>query len=111
MMFLILAWRNLWGNRRRTVITLAAISLNTAILIASYSLMEGLLAHTVSNATNMVVGEVQIDEIYDVVLPGGMRRLRASYPANLRPGRFRADVTVDFGADAPATATRDFTAR
>ncbi len=49
-------WRNLWRNTRRTYITLAAVTLSTAILIASYGLMK----HAVSNATNLVVGEVQV---------------------------------------------------
>lgn len=60
MLILCYAWRNLWRNTRRTVITLAAVGLNTAILIASYSLMDGLVLHTISTATNLVVGEVQI---------------------------------------------------
>lgn len=54
------AWRNLWRNKQRTAITLAAITLNTAILIISYSLMEGMLRHTIHNVTNMIVGEVQV---------------------------------------------------
>ncbi len=53
-------WRNLWRNGRRTLITLAAVTLSTAILIASYGLMDGLMNHAVSNATNLVVGEVQV---------------------------------------------------
>jgi ABC-type lipoprotein release transport system permease subunit len=53
-------WRNLWRNTRRTAITLAAVCLSTAILMASYGLMDGLMQHAVSNATNLVVGEVQI---------------------------------------------------
>ncbi len=36
------------------------MGLNTAILIASYSLMDGLVLHAISSATNLVVGEVQI---------------------------------------------------
>ena len=53
-------WRNLWRNTRRTCITLAAVTLSTAILIASYGLMDGLMQHAVSNATNLVVGEIQV---------------------------------------------------
>ena len=53
-------WRNLWRNTRRTLITLTAVTLSTAILIASYGLMEGLMEHAISNATNLVVGEVQV---------------------------------------------------
>lgn len=55
-----LAWRNLWRNTRRSVITMAAVGLNAGILILSYSLMDGIMIHTVENATNMVVGEAQI---------------------------------------------------
>jgi ABC-type lipoprotein release transport system permease subunit len=53
-------WRNLWRNTRRTCITLVAVTLSTAILIASYGLMDGLMKHAVSNATNLMVGEVQV---------------------------------------------------
>jgi ABC-type lipoprotein release transport system permease subunit len=54
------AWRNLWRNGKRTAITISAVTLNAAILIISYALMDGLVDHTVSNATNMVVGEAQV---------------------------------------------------
>ncbi|MBI5844034.1 MAG: ABC transporter permease [Deltaproteobacteria bacterium] len=54
------AWRNLWRNSRRTMITLAAVMFTTAILIASYSLMQGMIVHAVQNATNLVMGEVQV---------------------------------------------------
>ncbi|MBW1722894.1 MAG: ABC transporter permease [Deltaproteobacteria bacterium] len=57
---LCIAWRNLWRNPRRTLITVVAIGLNVAVLIASYGLMEGILEHFLSSATNIVVGEVQI---------------------------------------------------
>ncbi len=53
-------WRNLWRNARRTCITLAAVTLSTAILMSSYGLMDGLMQHAVSNATNLVVGEIQV---------------------------------------------------
>ncbi|RLF59133.1 MAG: hypothetical protein DRN37_04155, partial [Thermoplasmata archaeon] len=42
------------------MITVAAISLNVAVLIASYGLMDGMVKHLISNVTNMVTGEVQI---------------------------------------------------
>ena len=54
------AWRNIWRNPRRTMITVTAISLNVAILITSYGLMDGMMKHLVSNVTNLVAGEVQI---------------------------------------------------
>jgi ABC-type lipoprotein release transport system permease subunit len=54
------AWRNLWRNRRRTAITIAAVSLNTMILITTYALMNGFLTQTVRNATQLVTGEAQL---------------------------------------------------
>lgn len=54
------AWRNMWRNPRRTLITLTAVGLNIAILIAAFSLMDGLLRHAVSNAVNLTTGEVQV---------------------------------------------------
>ncbi|MBW2090757.1 MAG: ABC transporter permease [Deltaproteobacteria bacterium] len=53
------AWRNLWRNKRRTGITLAAVTLNTAILIMVYALMDGMIKHTIDSATNVVIGEAQ----------------------------------------------------
>jgi ABC-type lipoprotein release transport system permease subunit len=60
MLTLRLGWRNLWRNGKRTAITMAAVALNAAILIISYSLMDGLWAEMVSNATNQVTGEAQL---------------------------------------------------
>jgi len=57
---LALAWRNLWRNRRRTLITLGAIVLSTFVLIVGRALMSGLLAGAIRNATDLSVGEVQI---------------------------------------------------
>jgi len=54
------AWRNLWRNKRRTAITLAAVSLNTAVLIMIYTLMDGMIRDMVHNTINIVIGEVQV---------------------------------------------------
>lgn len=60
MSILRVAWRNLWRNRRRTAITVAAVSLNIMILITTYCLMDGFLNQTVRNATQLVTGEAQL---------------------------------------------------
>lgn len=55
-----LGWRNLWRNGRRTTITWIAVTLNTAVMILSYALMDGIMGQVLSNATNQVAGEVQV---------------------------------------------------
>jgi ABC-type lipoprotein release transport system permease subunit len=54
------AWRNLWRNPRRTMVTMSAVGFGTAVLIVSLALMDGVVRQMVSNATNLVVGEVQV---------------------------------------------------
>lgn len=55
-----ISWRNLWRNPRRAAITCAAVALTTAILIASYGLMEGMIIHSLQNACNLFIGEAQV---------------------------------------------------
>jgi ABC-type lipoprotein release transport system permease subunit len=55
-----IGWRNIWRNGKRTWITVVAIALNTAILITSYALMQGMMVDMVDNATRMVVGDAQV---------------------------------------------------
>jgi len=57
---LALARRNLWRNGRRTAITLGAITLSTGMLIFMQALIDGMVAGTVRNATNLSVGEAEI---------------------------------------------------
>jgi hypothetical protein len=57
------------------------------------------------------VGEVDLAEIMGVVLPGGTRRLVAAYAGSLQPGRYSAEVTVEYGGESPAKAMREFTVR
>jgi hypothetical protein len=53
------AWRNMWRNKRRTVITLIALAANTAILIATFALMEGYVHNAISYVTDLILGERQ----------------------------------------------------
>lgn len=54
------AWRNLWRNRRRTAITLGAVTSSTVAVIVFAGLLRGMIASMVGNITNLSVGEVQI---------------------------------------------------
>lgn len=55
-----LAWRNLWRNWKRTAITLAAVTLNMAVLIVTLALMEGFAVQIVGYITNLSTGEAQL---------------------------------------------------
>ena len=88
------AWRNLWRNPRRTFITMTAVGLNAAILIAVYSLMDGLLKQTVANVTDLVIGEVQIHVPKYLVN-------RSIYSALSKPGAILAEMDSAGVAAAP----------
>lgn len=55
-----LAWRNLWRNRRRTFITMAAIAFGYAMLMFVACLMAGLRWQMIENGTSMVMSQVQV---------------------------------------------------
>ena len=55
-----IAWRNIMRNPRRTLITSVAVMLNTAVLIVLFAMMDGMLLQTVHNATQVLVGDVQL---------------------------------------------------
>lgn len=59
-MYLRLAWRNVWRNRRRTIIALSAIGLGLAMLILMDGTIAGSKQATFGNAVKLEGGNVQI---------------------------------------------------
>ncbi|MBS1653524.1 MAG: ABC transporter permease, partial [Bacteroidetes bacterium] len=58
--FIILAWRNLWRNRRRTMITLASVFMAVVLAIAIRSLQKGVYASMIGNAVRFSTGYIQV---------------------------------------------------
>ncbi|MBN2282424.1 MAG: ABC transporter permease [Deltaproteobacteria bacterium] len=61
MMIIKLAWRSLWRNRRRTVITICSISLGTALTIFLISMQEGIYKKLVDDVVRMNAGYVTVE--------------------------------------------------
>lgn len=59
-MFLLLAWRNLWRNPNRSLITMASVWCAVVLAIAMSSLQKGVFEHLVSNVVSFYSGYVQV---------------------------------------------------
>jgi len=55
-----LAWRNLWRNPRRTLITMAAIAFGYTMLLFVACLMAGLRWQMIENGTCLVMSQIQV---------------------------------------------------
>ncbi len=56
----ILAWRNLWRNRRRTLITLGSVLMAVVLAIAIRSLQKGVYSNMIGNAVRFSTGYIQV---------------------------------------------------
>ena len=55
-----MAWRNVWRNRRRSLVTMAATTLAFTVMILYSSLVEGYLVAMERNVLDLDLGDVQI---------------------------------------------------
>jgi putative ABC transport system permease protein len=60
MSLLRMAWRNVWRNRRRSLVTMAATTLAFTVMILYSSLVEGYLVAMERNVLDLDLGDVQI---------------------------------------------------
>lgn len=59
-MILKLAWRNIWRNRRRTIITLSSIFFAVVLALFMRSMQEGMYATMIDNSVKMHAGYLQV---------------------------------------------------
>ena len=55
-----LAWRNLWRNRRRTLITASALTFGYLACVTMIGIWHGMIAEMIETGTNLVSGQIQV---------------------------------------------------
>ena len=73
-----LAWRNVWRNRRRSLINVASLGCGLAAIIMGQSLLRSLQAQLVEKATGSITGHVRVQ--------------RADIDQPKFPNKFMADI-------------------
>jgi len=58
--FMLIAWRNLWRNKRRTLITVSAITFSVAITLIMIAMNDGSHDKMFENTMNIFTGYIQI---------------------------------------------------
>lgn len=68
---LLLAWRNVWRNRRRSLITLLSIGCGLASILFGQSMLKSIQVQLVRKATGVITGHVQIQAagVKDLKIP------------------------------------------
>lgn len=128
-MFLVMAWRNIWRNVRRTAVILTAILIGVWSMILLGSLMRGMLVNMVNNGIATLTGHVQVHQKgyrFDPVIensmndparpeavvkkllpPGGKWAARVRVNAVVSNARHSSGVTL-VGIDPPQEAKVSF---
>ena len=113
-LFTALAWRNLWRNARRTLITFAAISVGVWSMLVLAALMQAWGASAFESAIRMLTGDGQIHAsgylddptVEHRLAPpaGALRRLLDSPPVTAWDARVRVPAIVQTAREnAPVT--------
>jgi putative ABC transport system permease protein len=60
MRIMTMAWRNVWRNQRRSIVTISAMTLGLWVMILYSGLIEGMIVDMSASITDMELGEIQI---------------------------------------------------
>lgn len=58
-----LAWRNVWRNRRRTLVILLAIAFGIWSMVTLAAIMRGMIEQQVDNTINNLIGHIQVHAV------------------------------------------------
>lgn len=85
-----IGFRNLWRNKRRTLLTMSAMAISTALLIVTLGITESVLVDSVSNATGLYHGHAK------VTAPGYLeaRDMELTLDAGALPGVLKSDRRI-----------------
>jgi len=106
MLLLKLGYRNLWRNRRRTLLTMSAMAVATALLILTLCIYDGMLWDMIEGATELYHGHVKIThknymenrQIYQTIPENGPYKNIAADPrVKGIAGRVRGYALLSFG--------------
>ncbi len=61
-MIITLAWRNIWRNKKRTLITITSVTLAVVLAVFTRSFQEGTYAKIIENAVGQFTGYVQVHQ-------------------------------------------------
>ena len=90
MLLLKLGYRNLWRNRRRTLLTMSAMGIATALLILTLGIYDGMLWDMIEGATEIYHGHVKITAEHYIE----RRQLHLTIPDNGMYEKIKTDDRV-----------------
>jgi ABC-type lipoprotein release transport system permease subunit len=95
-----LAWRNLWRNRTRSLLTAGGMVVGLTLMIAYLALIEGMFRQMVGFATQVTVGNLQVhrqefidnQDLYAVLPVALMEQLEGTTPYRYAPRAYAAGL-------------------